>query len=62
MDVHSFLFLMPVSGVVFGGLLLGEPITPKLIVALFMIVGGILLVHLRPNRRWISFFSNPTSP
>jgi drug/metabolite transporter (DMT)-like permease len=60
--LHSFLFIMPISGVVFGGLLLGEPITPKLIVALLMITVGILTVHLRPNRRWISFFSNPTSP
>lgn len=43
--MHSFLFIMPISGVFLGGLLLGEPITPKLIVSLFLIVTGILVVH-----------------
>ena len=45
--LHSFIFVMPVSGVLLGGLMLGEPITYKILLALFLIVSGILVVHLK---------------
>ncbi len=45
--LHSFIFLMPVSGVVLGGVILDEPITAKIIIALILITAGILTVHLR---------------
>ena len=46
-SLHSFIFIMPISGVLLGGLLLGEPITSKIIIALMLIVSGILTAHFR---------------
>jgi drug/metabolite transporter (DMT)-like permease len=48
--LHSFLFIMPIAGVALGGLVLGEPITPKILIALALIVAGILVVHLKPRK------------
>jgi drug/metabolite transporter (DMT)-like permease len=48
--LHSFIFIMPVAGVVLGGLVLGEPITIKIISALLLIVAGILVVHFRQEK------------
>jgi drug/metabolite transporter (DMT)-like permease len=48
--LHSFIFIMPIAGVVLGGLLLGEPITFKILIALALIVAGILVVHLKPRK------------
>lgn len=48
--MHSFVFIMPISGVTLGGLVLGEPITSKIIVALALITVGILVVHLKPGK------------
>jgi len=48
--LHSFIFIMPITGVALGGLLLGEPITSKLLIALALIVAGILVVHLKPRK------------
>ena len=49
--LHSFIFIMPIAGVLLGGLILDEPITGKILLALVLIVTGILLVHLKPDRR-----------
>ena len=48
--LHSFIFLMPIAGVALGGLVLGEPITAKILIALALIVSGILVVHLKPRK------------
>jgi len=48
--LHSFIFIMPIAGVALGGLVLGEPITSRLLLALAFIVAGILVVHLKPRR------------
>ena len=48
--LHSFIFIMPISGVALGGLVLGEPITIKILTALALIVAGILVVHLKPSK------------
>jgi len=45
--LHSFLFIMPVSGVFFGTTLLGEPLTLNIIIALFLIVSGIVIAQYR---------------
>jgi drug/metabolite transporter (DMT)-like permease len=48
--LHSFIFIMPIAGVALGGLVLGEPITLKILIALVLIVVGILVVHLKPRK------------
>jgi drug/metabolite transporter (DMT)-like permease len=48
--LHSFIFLMPVAGVMLGGILLGEPITYNLVLALILIVSGILVVNLKTEK------------
>ncbi|MBO6539438.1 MAG: DMT family transporter [Rhizobiaceae bacterium] len=48
--LSSFTFLSPVFGVLGGGLLLGEPLSWRIFVALAMIAAGLLLVN-RPARR-----------
>ncbi len=45
--LHSFIFLMPVTGVALGGAVLGEPITIQILVALVLIAAGILIVNTR---------------
>jgi drug/metabolite transporter (DMT)-like permease len=46
-SLHSFIFIMPIAGVLLGGLVLGEPITPKILLALLLIVLGIFIVNLK---------------
>ena len=46
-SLHSFVFIMPISGVILGGVLLGEPITHTILLALVLIVLGILVINLR---------------
>lgn len=48
--LHSFTFIVPIAGVLASGLILGEPITPKIVLSLVLIVGGILTVHFRPAK------------
>ncbi|OQX21804.1 MAG: multidrug DMT transporter permease [Desulfobacteraceae bacterium IS3] len=54
-SMHTFVFIMPVTGVLLGGLLLGEPVTPGILLALLLVVSGILVVHLNPGK---FFFPN----
>lgn len=49
-SLHSFVFIMPIAGVSLGGLVLGEPITIKILLALVLIVCGILVVHWQPKK------------
>jgi drug/metabolite transporter (DMT)-like permease len=51
--LHAFVFIMPIAGVVCSALILSEPITPNLLVALVLIAAGILLVHV--SQRWPTF-------
>jgi len=46
-SLHSFIFIMPIAGVLLGGLVLGEPITAKILLALLLIVSGIFIVNLK---------------
>lgn len=49
-SLHSFVFIMPISGVLLGGLILKEPITINLLFALLLIVSGIVVVNLKTKR------------
>jgi drug/metabolite transporter (DMT)-like permease len=46
--LSSFSFLTPLLGIVAGGVLLGEPITPALTLAFVLVGAGIMLVNRRP--------------
>lgn len=46
--LHSFVFIMPLVGVVLSGWILDEPLHPNLWLALVLIVAGILVVHFKP--------------
>jgi len=43
--LHSFVFIMPVSGVFLGVTLLGEPVTANLICAIVLVVSGLIVVN-----------------
>lgn len=45
--LHSFVFVMPVAGVFFGVVLLGEPVTSHLLVAISLIAAGIVVINGR---------------
>ncbi|NNL78080.1 MAG: DMT family transporter [Desulfobacterales bacterium] len=49
-SLHAFVFIMPIAGVALGGLVLGEPITTKILLALVFIVSGILVVHWKARK------------
>lgn len=46
-SLHSFIFIMPIAGVVLGGVVLGEPITFNMVFALLLIVSGIVVVNFK---------------
>jgi drug/metabolite transporter (DMT)-like permease len=48
--LHSFIFIMPLAGVVLGGWMLGEPITRHMVFALILITSGIAVVHIHPKK------------
>jgi drug/metabolite transporter (DMT)-like permease len=50
-SLHSFIFIMPIAGVALGGLVLGEPLTVKILLALAFIVLLILVVHWQPKKQ-----------
>jgi drug/metabolite transporter (DMT)-like permease len=53
--LHSFVFIMPLVGVVLSGWILNEPLYPNLWIALALIVAGILVVHFRPTESMLVF-------
>ena len=54
-SLHSFIFIMPIAGVLLGGLILGEPITSNLLLALLLIVLGIVVVNIKTRRHTPTF-------
>ena len=48
--LHSFVFIMPIAGVILSGILLGEPISASIIASLLLIVAGLLIIHMKPKR------------
>jgi drug/metabolite transporter (DMT)-like permease len=49
-QMSSFTFLTPVFALTLGVLLLKEPLTLQLVLALCAVAGGIVLVNRRPAR------------
>jgi drug/metabolite transporter (DMT)-like permease len=49
--LHSFIFIMPVSGVVLGGFVLDEPITVNILIALLLVVAGILFINFKQKKQ-----------
>ena len=47
--LHSFIFIMPVSGVFFGVLILGEPLTKNLIGSILLVTVGLIIVNRSPK-------------
>jgi drug/metabolite transporter (DMT)-like permease len=48
--VHSFIFIMPITGVLLGVLLLGEPMTLNMLAAVVLVAAGIMVIHFRPKK------------
>jgi drug/metabolite transporter (DMT)-like permease len=48
-DLHAYTFWTPLFGVLAGWLLLGEPVTPALLLAMACVTLGIYLVNRRPD-------------
>jgi len=48
--LHSFIFILPITGVLLGGVILGEPITLNILIALALIVAGILIIHYKQKK------------
>ncbi len=48
--LHSFIFIMPLAGVLFGVLLLNETITPYLATSIAFIVTGVIIVNLHKKK------------
>lgn len=49
--LHSFVFIMPISGVIAGVLLLRETVTPYLFASIFFIVAGVIIVNLKRRKQ-----------
>ena len=45
--LHSFIFIMPVAGVIFSYLILGEPVTPYLAASMSFIAAGVIVVNFK---------------
>ena len=43
--LHSFIFIMPISGVFLGIILLNEPITTNLVTSIVLVVSGLIVVN-----------------
>jgi drug/metabolite transporter (DMT)-like permease len=48
--VHAYVFLMPISGVLLGVLLLGEPLTGNLLGAIALVTVGLIVQHRGKKR------------
>ncbi|MBA3009104.1 MAG: DMT family transporter [Desulfobacula sp.] len=49
--LHSFIFIIPLSGVFLGVMVLDEPVTPYLLASVGFIVAGILVVNIRKRKK-----------
>lgn len=48
--LHSFVFLMPVSGVALGVAILGEPLTSHLLASIVLVATGLVVINWRGKR------------
>ncbi len=49
--LHSFVFIMPISGVFFGVVLLDEPITANLVTSIILVTAGLIVVNRKGAKR-----------
>jgi len=54
--LHSFLFIMPVSGVTLAAWLLGDPISAHILISMTFISAGIVVVYRVPEKKPIPIF------
>lgn len=54
--LHSFLFIMPVSGVTLAAWLLGDPISAHILISMLFISVGIVVVYRIPKKKPIPVF------
>lgn len=50
-SLHSFVFIMPMAGVLFSVQLLGEAVTPYLTLSIALIVSGVVVVNLKRKKK-----------
>jgi len=48
--LHCFIFLMPISGVLLGILILGEPLTANLAVSILLVAMGLIVINWRRRK------------
>ena len=48
--LHSFIFVMPISGVFLSNIILDEPVTQRLLTGLAFVVTGLLVTHLKGKK------------
>lgn len=53
--LHSFIFIIPLSGVFLGVMILKEPVTPHLLASIGFVVAGILVVNIRKRKKVLLF-------
>jgi len=53
-SLHTFIFIMPVASVLLGGLLLKEPITNNILIALILIGTGIFITQFNKKSDFAS--------
>jgi drug/metabolite transporter (DMT)-like permease len=49
-SIHSFIFIMPITGVLLGVVLLQEPLSVNMLAAMILVATGILVIHFRPHK------------
>ncbi len=52
--LHSFVFIMPLSGVFFGVILLGEPLSINLLFSILLVSSGLIIIHRKRRHGNIS--------
>lgn len=48
--LHTFIFIMPISGIAAGGIVLNEPMTTYLVAGAVLVAAGIIVVNIHPAR------------
>ncbi len=57
--VHAFVFVMPVSGVFFGIVLLGEPLTVNLVVSIVLVTAGLIVLNRKRRKITVIAIDQP---
>lgn len=52
-SLNTFVFIMPVSGVLLGGLILGEALTYKILLAMLFVTLGLIITNFHSRQRYL---------